>query len=449
MKLLIGLLTPDSGEILFEGASLKATSVHDVLQKGIAMIHQEMLNVPELTVAQNIFLGRETARGLFRWLDDSNRNKQAAELLAHMGISIPPDTKMKHLSVAQMQMVEIAKAISNDVKVLIMDEPTSALADAEVTILFGIIRELTQKGVAIIYISHKMDEIFTIADTITVLRDGQYIGTHPATDLNENSLIKLMVGRELDRLFPESTTPPGAEVLSVRQLGRKGAFSDINFAVHAGEVLGLAGLMGAGRTEVARAIYGLDPLHTGDIHLKGQPVTINSPQDAIRLGIGYVSEDRKQLGLIPALSVKYNITLGSLSNHADGGFIRSQRESTAAVDVMADLQIKATGPDQPVVYLSGGNQQKVVIGKVLQANPVVVLLDEPTRGIDIGAKSEIYKLIHELKASGIAIILISSELPELLGLSDRVLVLAKGKQTALLSKEDATQETIMRYAMQP
>ncbi|WP_020601645.1 sugar ABC transporter ATP-binding protein [Spirosoma spitsbergense] len=449
MKLLIGLLTPDSGEILFEGASMKATSVHDVLQKGIAMIHQEMLNVPELTVAQNIFLGRETAGGLFRWLDDSNRNKQAAELLAHMGVSIPPDTKMKHLSVAQMQMVEIAKAISNDVKVLIMDEPTSALADAEVTILFGIIRELTQKGVAIIYISHKMDEIFTIADTITVLRDGQYIGTHPATDLNENSLIKLMVGRELDRLFPESTTPPGAEVLSVRQLGRKGAFSDINFAVHAGEVLGLAGLMGAGRTEVTRAIYGLDPLHTGDIHLKGQPVTINSPQDAIRLGIGYVSEDRKQLGLIPALSVKYNITLGSLSNHADGGFIRSQRESTAAVDVMADLQIKATGPDQPVVYLSGGNQQKVVIGKVLQANPVVVLLDEPTRGIDIGAKSEIYKLIHELKASGIAIILISSELPELLGLSDRVLVLAKGKQTALLSKEDATQETIMRYAMQP
>ena len=207
--------------------------------------------------------------------------------------------------------------------------------------------------------------------------------------------------------------------------------------------------MGAGRTEVARAIYGLDPIHTGEIHLKGQPVTINSPRDAIRFGIGYVSEDRKQLGLIPALSVKYNITLGSLSNYADGGFIRGQRESAAAVDVMADLRIKAAGPDQPVVYLSGGNQQKVVIGKVLRANPAVVILDEPTRGIDIGAKSEIYKLIHQLKASGIAIILISSELPELLGLSDRVLVLAKGKQTALLSKEEATQETIMRYAMQP
>ena len=449
MKLLIGLLTPDSGEILFEGTSLKAANVHEVLKKGISMIHQEMLNVPELTVAQNIFLGRETTGGLFRWLDDSGCNKQAAALLAHLGVSIPPDARMKHLSVAEMQMVEIAKAISNDVKVLIMDEPTSALADAEVTILFGIIRELTQKGVAVIYISHKMDEIFTIADTITVLRDGQYIGTYPATELTENSLIKLMVGRELDRLFPESTTQPGAEVLSVQHLSRKGAFSDINFAVHAGEVLGLAGLMGAGRTEVARAIYGLDSIQSGEIHLKGQPITIKSPQDAIRQGIGYVSEDRKQLGLIPALSVKYNITLGNLSNYADGGFIRSQRESTAAVDVMAGLRIKAAGPDQPVVYLSGGNQQKVVIGKVLQANPAVVILDEPTRGIDIGAKSEIYKLIHELKASGIAIILISSELPELLGLSDRIVVLAKGKQTALLSKKEATQETIMRYAMQP
>ena len=373
----------------------------------------------------------------------------AAELLAHLGVSIPPDLKMKHLSMAEMQLVEIAKAISNDVKVLIMDEPTSALADAEVATLFGIIRELTKKGVAIMYISHKMDEIFTIADTITVLRDGQYIGTYPAPDLTENSLIKLMVGRELNQLFPDSTTQTGAEVLSVRQLGRTGVFADINFTVHVGEVLGLAGLMGAGRTEIARAIYGLDPIHTGEIYLKGQPVTINSPREAIRFGIGFVSEDRKQLGLIPALSVKYNITLGSLSKHAQGGFIQNRSESTAAIDTMADLRIKATGPGQPVVYLSGGNQQKVVIGKVLQANPAVVILDEPTRGIDIGAKSEIYKLIHQLKADGIAILLISSELPELLGLSDRVVVLAKGKQMATLSKQEATQETIMRYAMQP
>lgn len=449
MKLLIGLLTPDSGEILFEGSPLKATSIHEVLRKGIAMIHQEMLNVPELTVAQNIFLGRERTGGLFTLLNDRDRNKQAADLLAHLGVSIPPDAKMKRLSVAQMQMVEIAKAISNEVKVLIMDEPTSALADTEVAALFVLIRELTKKGVAIIYISHKMDEIFTLADTITVLRDGQYISTHPATELDENSLIKLMVGRKLDQLFPDSTTQPGPEVLSVQNLGRKGTFSGINFSVHAGEVLGLAGLMGAGRTEIARAIYGLDPVHSGAVFVNGEPVVIKSPQEAIRQGIGYVSEDRKQWGLIPALSVKYNITLGSLSKHADGGFIRSRSESTAAVDTMADLRIKAAGPDQPVVYLSGGNQQKVVIGKVLQANPAVVILDEPTRGIDIGAKSEIYKLIHQLKEKGIAILLISSELPELLGLSDRVVVLAKGKQTAMLSKQEATQETIMRYAMQP
>ena len=449
MKLLIGLLTPDSGEILFEGTSLKAANVHDVLQKGIAMIHQEMLNVPELTVAQNIFLGRETTGGLFAWLDDRNRNKQAGELLARMGVSILPNAKMKHLSVAERQMVEIAKAISNDVKVLIMDEPTSALADTEVANLFGIIRELTQKGVAIIYISHKMDEIFTLADTITVLRDGKYIGTYPAAELDENKLIRLMVGRELDRLFPDSTTQPGPEVLSVQNLGRKGVFSDINFSVHAGEVLGLAGLMGAGRTEVARAIYGLDWFDSGDVFVHGERVSIKSPQDAIANGIGYVSEDRKQLGLIPALSVKYNITLGSLSNHAGGGFIRNRSEATAAAEAMTTLHIKAASPDQPVVYLSGGNQQKVVIGKVLQACPAVVILDEPTRGIDIGAKSEIYKLIHQLKADGIAIILISSELPELLGLSDRVLVLAKGRQTAILSKQEATQETIMRYAMQP
>lgn len=447
MKILIGLLTPDAGEITFEGEPLRATSVHDVLKKGIAMIHQEMLNVPELTVAQNIFLGRETAGGLFSWLNNRELNKQAAALLAQLGLSIPVDAPMKTLSVAQMQMVEIAKAISNEVKVLIMDEPTSALADYEVATLFGIIQDLTRKGVAIIYISHKMDEIFALADTITVLRDGKYICTSPATDLDENSLITLMVGRELDRLFPESTTQPGQEVLSVNNLGRAGKFRNITFTVHAGEVLGFAGLMGAGRTEIARAIYGLDPLDSGHVALNGQPITVHSPQDAIRQGIGYVSEDRKQLGFIPGLSVRDNITLGSLSTQAVWGFIQHQREADAATRTMANLRIKAASPDQKVVYLSGGNQQKVVIGKVLLANPAVVILDEPTRGIDVGAKAEIYKLIHQLKEAGMAIVLISSELPELLGLSDRILVLAKGKQTALLSKKEATQESIMRYAM--
>lgn len=448
MKILIGLLTPDSGQIIFNGNELKAGSVHDMLKKGISMIHQEILVVPELTVAQNLFLGREIRNSL-GWVDEKRLIKQADALLAQMGVTIRPNAKMKFLSVAQMQMVDIAKAISNDANVIIMDEPTSALSDPEVATLFGIIRDLRKKGVSIIYISHKMDEIFTIADTITVLRDGKYITTKPTSDLDEKALITLMVGREIDSLFPASTRGKGDEVLSVRKLGRSGVFADVNFAVYAGEVLGIGGLMGAGRTEVARAIFGLDRVHTGEIYIRGKRVAINSPKDAIRQGIGYVSEDRKRLGFIAVLSVKYNMTLASLSKHANGPFVRARSESAAATKMMADLTIKAAGLDQNVMYLSGGNQQKVVIGKVLLSSPSLIILDEPTRGIDVGAKTEIYKLVGQLKAAGIAIILISSELPELLGMSDRILVLAKGKQTAMLSKEEATPETIMRYAMQP
>ena len=447
MKVLMGLLTPDSGQIQFESEDLADRDVHDVLKKGISMIHQEMLLVAELTVAQNIFLGRETTGGLFGWLNDRRLNERAGEILAQMGLSIRPDARLKDLSVGQMQLVEIAKAISNDAKVIIMDEPTSALADTEVAALFGIIRDLKQKGVAIIYISHKLDEVFALADTITVLRDSQYITTKPAAELNENALINLMVGRELDRLFPDSIRQPGPEVLSVKNLSREEKFSNVNFTVHAGEVLGFAGLMGAGRTEVARAIFGLDRPDSGEIYINGQKASINAPQDAIRQGIGYVSEDRQALGFIPGLSVTQNMTLASLSKYANGLFIQNRSEAETAAKMVDDLKIKATGLDQKVRYLSGGNQQKVVIGKVLLASPTVVILDEPTRGIDVGAKAEIYKLIAELKASGIAILLISSELPELLGLSDRVLVLAKGQQTALLSKQEATQETIMRYAM--
>ena len=449
MKILIGLLTPDSGQIILNGNELKADSVHDVLKRGISMIHQEILVVPELTVAQNIFLGRETNGGRFGWLNDRSMGKQAGTLLAQMGVPIRADVKIKHLSVAEMQMVEIAKAISNDAKVIIMDEPTSALSDKEVQTLFGIIRDLRQKGVSIIYISHKMDEIFAIADTITVLRDGKYISTDSTVELDENSLITRMVGRDIDTLFPTSATQKGPEILSVRNLGRRGTFADINFTVHAGEILGIAGLMGAGRTEIARAIFGLDRPDAGEIYISGQRVTIRSPRDAIRHGIGYVSEDRKRLGFIPQLSVQYNMTLASLSKHAGRLLIQHRSESAAATKMMADLRVKAAGPEQKVIYLSGGNQQKVVIGKVLLSAPSLIILDEPTRGIDVGAKAEIYKLIDQLKTAGIALILISSELPELLGLSDRVLVVAKGKQTAVLSKQDATPETIMRYAMQP
>ncbi|MVM40948.1 ATP-binding cassette domain-containing protein [Spirosoma sp. HMF3257] len=448
MKLLIGLLKPDSGEISFEGTDLTTSHVREVMKRGISMIHQEMQVVPELTVAQNIFLGREANGKLFSWLNDRNLTERAGQLLKQMGVNIRPDSQMKYLSVAQMQMVEIAKAISNNARVIIMDEPTSALSDKEVATLFGLISDLKQKGVAIIYISHKMEEIFTIADTITVLRDGKYMATKPAAEFDIHTLITMMVGREIDTLFPVSTTRPGKEVLSVRQLCRKGKFSDISFDVYEGEILGIAGLMGAGRTEVASAIYGLDPADSGELYIKGEKVSINAPQDAIGHGIGYVSEDRKKFGFIPHLSVRENITLASLPKYAKGGVVQAKSESETANVMMADLKIKASSSAQPVKQLSGGNQQKVVIGKILLSSPSIIILDEPTRGIDIGAKAEIYKLINQLKETGTAIILISSELPELLGMSDRILVLAKGHQTAVLSAREATQETIMHYAME-
>lgn len=446
MKILIGLLTPDSGEIMFDGAALKSHNVGEVMKRGISMIHQELLTVPELTVAQNIFLGREPKRWGF--IDEKKLNEQAAELLAHLGVSIRPDARMKHLSVAEMQLVDIAKALSNEAKVIIMDEPTSALSDNEVATLFDIIRELKRKGVSIIYISHKLDEIFALSDTITVLRDGQFIATKPASEFTPNSLISMMVGRELDSLFPDIQAHNGPEVLAVKGLSQAGKFENISFAVHAGEVLGIGGLMGAGRTEVARALFGLDPHEQGEITMNGEPVSIESPQDAIRHGLGYVGEDRKASGFIPGLSVKHNITLACLPTFARQGFVAEQRETEAATKTVRDLNIKISGLNQRVVNLSGGNQQKVVIGKVLLSAPKLVILDEPTRGIDVGAKAEIYKLINQLTANGIAVILISSELPELLGLSNRIVMLAKGKQTAVLSTEEATPETIMHYAMQ-
>lgn len=446
MKILMGLLQPDSGEIIFEGEVLKSNNVHENLQKGISMIHQEILVVPELTVAQNIFLGRET--NYRSWLNDKAINQKAQEILDAIGIKINAQTKIKNLSIAEMQMVEIAKAISNNAKVIIMDEPTSALTDNEVAMLFKIIKDLKAKGVAIIYISHKMDEIYEITDRITVLRDGQYIATKNTNELDKNALIALMVGRQINDLFLENNSIKGESILSVQNLNKKGKFKDINFEVHAGEVLGIAGLMGAGRTEIARAIFGLDKYDSGEIIIKGNKVEIKSPEDAIKNGIGYVSEDRKALGFIPALSIKENISLSSLGNFAKTWFVNASNEHEAATRLSTDLKIKSTSINQKVMTLSGGNQQKVVIGKVLLTAPSLIILDEPTRGIDIGAKFEIYKLINQLTDKGIAVIMISSELPEILGMSDRIMVLSKGKQTALLSKQEATQEKIMQYAVE-
>ena len=450
MKILIGLLSPDSGEILFEGHHLKNNGVSSVLKSGISMIHQEILIIPELTVAQNIFLGREkeVSGSFLGWLNDKRINQVAQEVLDQMGVSIPVDVKMKHLSVAEMQMVEIAKAVSNEAKVIIMDEPTSAISDKEVTTLFRIIRELKAKGVAIIYISHKMDEIFAISDTITVLRDGKYIGTHPASELTQSSLIAMMVGREISTMFPEPAFQTGRQILSVKALTKKGQYNNISFNVHKGEIFGISGLMGAGRTEIARAIFGLAQPDSGEIFLEGQLVKVKSPDEAVRHGIGYVSEDRKGLGFIPEMSIKENMTIASLPEHKKGIFINNGSEDRVTSQMISDLRIKASGSAQKVSNLSGGNQQKVVIGKVLLTSPKVIILDEPTRGVDVAAKFEIYKLISNLAAQGMAIIMISSELPEILGMSDRILVLSKGRQTAILTRKEATQELIMKYALQ-
>jgi inositol transport system ATP-binding protein len=448
MKILMGLERADSGDIRFGGKPWESNGVRDALNNGISMIHQELQVVPELTVAENIFLGREETRWLPGWLDDQRINQKAQKLLMDLGVALDARTKMKYLSVAEMQMVEIAKAISHEAKILIMDEPTSALSDQEVGTLFKIIKDLKAKGVAIIYISHKMEEIAQIADAITVLRDGKYVGTLPAAELDGGTLISMMVGRTIESLFPAATSQKGEVLLSVKNLGIADQFHNISFDLHAGEVLGLAGLMGAGRTEVARAIFGLQPLTEGEIFINNHRASIHCPKDAIRYSIGYVSEDRKGWGCIPGMSVQHTLTLASLVDHVRGGIIDTKSEQNAANRMVADLRIKTAGLGQEVMQLSGGNQQKALIGKTLLAEPEIIILDEPTRGIDIGAKHEIYTLIRQLTNRGIAVLLISSELPEIIGLCDRVVVLSQGNQTALLAQEEINQETIMQYALQ-
>jgi inositol transport system ATP-binding protein len=445
MKILMGLILPDSGSINFNGEFIENMDVHKMLQKGISMIHQEILMVPELTIAQNIFLGREFKQGF--WLDEQEIDKKSEEILNLIGLNLNVQTKAKQLSIAEMQLIEIAKAISNHAKVIIMDEPTSALSDKECEILFKIINDLKSKGVGIIYISHKIEEIFQISDRITVLRDGQYIATKNTNELDKNSLISLMVGREIENLFSSDSRVPSNAILEVRGITKKDKFENINFQVHAHEVLGIAGLMGAGRTEIARAIFGLDKIDSGEILLKGHKIEIRSPKDAIEKGIAYVSEDRKALGFIPEMSMIENISLSNLKNYSKGGFIQTKKETKVSSQMADDLKIKAAGLNQKVINLSGGNQQKIVIAKALLTSPDLLILDEPTRGIDIGAKHEIYKLINQLANNGLAVIIISSELPEILGMSDRILVLSKGKQTAILNKQEASQEKIMHYAI--
>jgi inositol transport system ATP-binding protein len=442
MKILMGLYQADEGSVIFEGEDISALGIHDTMALGIAMIHQELLLIPELSVAQNIFLGREEHS--FSWVKEKSITRQTASLLDAIGIDIKPNQKVADLSIAEKQMVEIVKAISQNAKIIIMDEPTSALSDTEVDKLFALIADLKSKGVSIIYISHKMSEIFQIADRITVLRDGEHICTKKSQELDNESLIKLMVGRAINGLFPPSKSEFGKVILELKGIHKKGKFDQISFELRAGEIVGLAGLVGAGRTEVARAIAGFDQIDAGEIIFEGKSIRLNAPKQALNLGIAYVSEDRKTFGFIPELSLAQNMSLASLGK---GIFLNQSKENREATISTENLNIKARDIHQSVGTLSGGNQQKVVIAKVLRTNPKVIILDEPTRGIDVGAKAEIYKLIRTLAEDGIGIILISSELTEIIGLSDRILVLSQGKQKAILNKQEATQEKIMQYAV--
>lgn len=447
MKLLAGIYTPDSGTFRLNGRELSIEGPRHAQELGISIIHQEFNLMPDLTVAQNIFIGREHRRaGLF--LDDRALNRRAQELFDRLGLALDPAERVEQLTVARQQMVEIAKALSFDAKVLIMDEPTAALNDAEVDVLFELIERFRTPETGVIYISHRMEELARISDRISVLRDGRYVGTRVTAQTAPSEIISLMVGREISgEQRPAPRTPEGEPVLSVRGLSTRHLLRDVSFDVHAGEILGFAGLMGAGRTEVARAIVGADRREAGEIRVRGRAVSISSPAEAAGLGIGYLSEDRKQLGVLLERSVRENIVLSSLHDYASrSGFVRDGRIEATGREYVEKLRIKTPSTAQLVRNLSGGNQQKVVIAKWLVKDCDVLIFDEPTRGIDVGAKEEIYALLRRLADEGKAIVMISSELPEVLRLSDRIAVMAEGRLTAVLDNAEATQENLMDYA---
>jgi inositol transport system ATP-binding protein len=444
MKCLIGIYAPDSGTITFKGEKLNITNTHYALSKGISMIHQELSPIPQMTVAENIYLGREptTWYGL---VDMRKMNRMAGELLDRLHIKIKPTAKMHELSIANIQLAEIAKAVSYNSDLIIMDEPTSAITEAEVEGLFNIIRSLKAQGCAVIYISHKMDEIFKITDEVTVFRDGQYMGTDATADLTDAILIEKMVGRTLTDMFHKEITDMGSVFLDVKNLSGKG-FRNVSFQVKRGEILGVAGLMGAGRTELIEAVFGVTRSHGGSISVDGKPVKINSPADAIRSGMALLTEDRKLTGLYLNASVRENMFIANINNYMIGPFIHFAKIGKDCERMRGLMRIKTPSLLEIIRNLSGGNQQKVLISRWLLTEPDLLILDEPTRGIDVGAKSEIYRLMTEFVRSGKAIIMISSELPEVLGMSDRILVMHEGDKVGELSRAEATQEKILQMA---
>ena len=446
MKILSGAYQKTAGRIVLDGAEVEIKNPAHAQGLGISTIYQEFNLVPHLSVGENIFLGREPSR-LPGLIDRRAINRQAAQVLSGLGLGLDPRRPVRGLRVAEQQMVEVAKALSLDARVLIMDEPTAALTEHEIRELFAAIRGLKQKGVAVVYISHRLEELFEIGDRVTVLRDGRSVGTHDVAATDKFELIRLMVNRDLTELFPKERAARGEEVLRVEGLTTRGGLRDVSFSLHRGEVLGVAGLLGAGRTELARAIFGLDKLERGTVRVRGETRRIGSPRAAINCGLGFLTEDRKAQGLVLPLSVKDNLCLPSVDKFTAWGVVDSKRERRAAERYVKELRIRTPGLDQKVVYLSGGNQQKVVLSKWLCSEAEIFIFDEPTRGVDVGAKAEIYQLMNRLTASGVAIIMISSELPEVLGMSDRILVMRGGRVACQFPAREATQERILECAL--
>lgn len=449
MKILMGIYKADSGHILLNGQEVHITSPKDAISKRISMIHQELSPVLDMEVAENIFIGREIKRKGFEKLglvDRKAMRREASKLFQEMGIEIDPGIVTRKLSIAQLQLVEIVKAISLDARIIIMDEPTSAITGREVAVLFNQIKKLKEQGVAIIYISHKMDEIFQIADAITVLRDGRLVGSDISSNLSRDQLISMMVGREISEVYPKAETLKGENILEVRNLTRGKRVKDISFVVREGEVLGIAGLVGAGRSELMESLFGMAHNYKGEILIKGRSVKIRHPSDAIKVKVAMITEDRKLTGLNLKATVEHNISIVDIDKLSKLGIINKQSEDKLANEFIKKLNIRTPSKNMPVLALSGGNQQKVVLAKWLLTEPDIIIFDEPTRGIDVGAKRDIYILIGELAKKGKGIIVISSEMPEVMGISDRILVMSGGRITGELDRKDFSQEAIMRYA---
>lgn len=446
MKVLTGIYTKDSGTITYEGKDVQFHNAREAQDAGVVIVHQELNMLGHLTVAQNIFIGREFKKGIK--IDDRKMNREAKKLFERLNIDIDPTETMSNLTVGKQQMCEIAKAISHDAKVIIFDEPSAALTESEIQELFKIIRDLKKQKLGIVYISHRMDEIKVITDRVTVMRDGTYVGTLVTEESTKDDIINMMVGRVIyeDPKSHSMVKPDAPVVLKVENLNAGKMVQDVSFELHKGEILGFSGLMGAGRTETARAIFGADPKQSGKIIINGKEVSIKSPQDAVKYGIGYLSEDRKRFGIVVQRTIAENSTMACLEKYTTGPFINKRAEREVTQKYVDSLATKTPSVDQLVVNLSGGNQQKVVIAKWLVRNCDILIFDEPTRGIDVGAKNEIYKLMNKLAEEGKSIIMISSEMTEILRMSDRIVVMCEGKKTGEIGIEEATQEKIMNLA---